>query len=78
VMNGVREVLGKGGAIGPMVEVQARAWLQLEVGRAAQIGAFQDVLLLLALLQVAALVPTLLIRSGVRDHTPQPAKSEPG
>jgi DHA2 family multidrug resistance protein len=78
VMNGVREVLGKGGAIGPMVEVQARAWLQLEVGRAAQIGAFQDVLLLLALLQVAALVPTLLIRSGVRDPTPQPAKSEPG
>jgi nitrate/nitrite transporter NarK len=78
VMNGVREVLGKGGVIGPMVEVQARAWLQLEVGRAAQIGAFQDVLLLLALLQVAALVPTLLIRSGVRGHTPQPAKSEPG
>jgi hypothetical protein len=76
VMNGVREVLWKGGAVGPMVEVQARSWLQLEVGRAAQIGAFQDVLLLLALLQVVALLPTLLIRPRLRGDVPQQAKGE--
>jgi MFS transporter, DHA2 family, multidrug resistance protein len=76
VMDGVRAVLGKGGAIGPAVEVQAQAWLQHEVEHAAQIGAFQDVLLLLALLQVVALVPTLLIRSGLRGDMPLRAKSE--
>jgi hypothetical protein len=60
------------------VEVQARSWLQHEVERAAQIGAFQDVLLLLALLQVVALIPTLLIRPGLRVDTGQKAKSESG
>jgi hypothetical protein len=60
------------------MEVQARAWLQHEVERAAQIGAFQDALLLLALLQVLAFIPTLFIRSGIRRDTPQRAKSEPG
>ena len=77
-MDGVREVLWKGGAIGPVVEVQARSWLQHEAGRTAQIGAFQDVLLLLALLQVVALVPTLLIRSGPKGEEPRRAKPEAG
>jgi hypothetical protein len=46
------------------------------VARAAQIGAFQDTLLLLALLQVLALIPTLLIRSARRRNALQAAKSE--
>jgi hypothetical protein len=58
--------------------VQARSWLQLEVERVAQIAAFQDTLLLLALLQVVALLPTLLIHSGRRAGATQPAKSEAG
>jgi DHA2 family multidrug resistance protein len=78
VMEGVRALIWKGGAIGPIAEVQARSWLQLEVERAARIGAFQDTLLLLALLQIAALVPTLLIHSGLRGEAPQLPKSKAG
>jgi DHA2 family multidrug resistance protein len=78
VLDGVRAVLGQAGAVGPIVEAQARSWLHHEVERAAQIGAFQDILLLLALLQVVALIPTLLIRPGLRVDTGQGAKSEAG
>jgi MFS transporter, DHA2 family, multidrug resistance protein len=77
-MDGMRELLGQHGAVGPVVEAQARSWLQLEVEHAAQIGAFQDTLLLLALLQALALIPTLLIRSRRREFALQPAKSEAG
>jgi MFS transporter, DHA2 family, multidrug resistance protein len=76
VMDGVRALLWKSGAIGPLAEAQARSWLHLELERSAQLGAFQDTLLLLALLQVVALIPTLLIRSGPGGNTPQLAKSE--
>jgi DHA2 family multidrug resistance protein len=76
VLDGVRAVLEKAGGIGSVVEVQARSWLQHEVERAAQVGAFQDALLLLALLQVVALIPTLLIRPGLRADAAQRAKSE--
>ncbi|MGH8063846.1 MAG: DHA2 family efflux MFS transporter permease subunit [Candidatus Entotheonellia bacterium] len=76
VMEGMRAILWKGGAVGSLVELQARSWLHLEVERAAQIGAFQDILVLLALLQVVALVPTLLMRSRLRGSAPQRAKSE--
>jgi hypothetical protein len=74
----MRELLGQHGAVGPVVEMQARSWLQQEVEHAAQIGAFQDTLLLLALLQVLALIPTLLIHSTRREYALQPAKSEAG
>ena len=77
-MDGMRGLLGQHGAVGSMIEVQARSWLHLEVDRAAQIGAFQDTLLLLALLQVAAFIPTLLIRSARRSETSKPVKSEGG
>jgi MFS family permease len=76
VMDGVRALIWKGGAIGPIAEEQARSWLQLEVERAARISAFQDTLLLLALLQIVALVPTLLIHSGLRHEAPRLTKSE--
>ncbi len=76
VLQGMRALIWKGGAIGALAEMQARTWLHLEVERAARIGAFQDTLLLLALLQVVALLPTLLIRSRRRGDAPQPAKSE--
>jgi DHA2 family multidrug resistance protein len=76
VMEGVRGLLGQHGAVGHAIEVQARSWLHLEVDRAARIGAFQDSLLLLTLLQVLALIPTLLIRSARRGDAAQPAKSE--
>jgi DHA2 family multidrug resistance protein len=78
VLDGMRAVLEQHGAVGPVVEAQARSWLKLEVDRTAQIGAFQDTLLLLALLQVVALIPTLLMRSGPRGDAPRPAKSEEG
>jgi DHA2 family multidrug resistance protein len=78
VMDRMRALIWEGGAIGPLAEAQARSWLHLEVERAAQISAFQDTLLLLALLQVVALIPTLLIRAGPRGDIPQPAKSEAG
>jgi MFS transporter, DHA2 family, multidrug resistance protein len=78
VMDGVRTLIWKGGAIGPLAETQARSWLHLQVERAAQIGAFQDTLLLLALLQVFALLPTLLIHSERRAGATQSAKSEEG
>jgi MFS transporter, DHA2 family, multidrug resistance protein len=74
-MNGMRGLLEAHGGVGGVVEAQTRSWLQLEVNRSAQIGAFQDALLLLALLQVVALIPTLLIRSGLRSNTPKLAKS---
>jgi DHA2 family multidrug resistance protein len=77
VMDGMRAILWKSGAIGPLAEAQAQSWLHLEIERSAQIGAFQDTLLLLALLQIVALIPTLLIRSGPRGDAPQLAKSEP-
>jgi len=75
---GIRGLLAQHGAVGPVVEVQARSWLHSEVDRAAQIGAFQDTLLLLALLQLVALLPTLLIRSGPRRGAPRPSKPEAG
>jgi hypothetical protein len=77
-MDGIRAVLWKSGAVGPLAEVQARSWLQLEVERTAQIAAFQDILLLLALLQIVALFPTLLIRSGPKGDISRPAKAEEG
>jgi DHA2 family multidrug resistance protein len=76
VVEEMRTVIWTAGTTGPLAEVQARSWLQLEVERAARIGAFQDTLLLLALLQGVALVPTLLIHSARRARDAQPAKSE--
>jgi MFS family permease len=76
VMAGVRGLLSQHGAGGHVVEMQAQSWLHLEIQRAAQISAFQDTLLLLALLQVLALIPTLLIRSPRRAAALQPAKTE--
>lgn len=76
IMNRVRGLLARHGAVGHVVEMQAQSWLQLEVHRTAQISAFQDTLLLLALLQVLALIPTLLIRAKSKTETLLPAKSE--
>jgi MFS family permease len=76
VLAGVRGLLGQHGAVGQVVEMQAQSWLHLEIQRAAQIGAFQDTLLLLALLQVLALLPTLLIRSPRPAEVRQSVKTE--
>jgi DHA2 family multidrug resistance protein len=63
LVDGIRQLLGGHGAVGQVIEVQTRSLLHQQFEQAAQVGAFQDVLLLLALLQVVALVPTLLIRA---------------
>jgi DHA2 family multidrug resistance protein len=71
LLDGVRGLLGRHGAVGSLVDVQTRALLNREFEQAAQVGAFQDTLLLLALLQVVAVIPTLLIRSARRETVSQ-------
>jgi hypothetical protein len=51
--------------------------LNREFEQAAQVGAFQDALLLLALLQIIALIPTLLIRPSGRGTGSQTAAPKP-
>jgi MFS transporter, DHA2 family, multidrug resistance protein len=71
LLDGVRGLLSGHGAVGSLLDVQARSLLHREFEQAAQVGAFQDVLLLLALLQVVALLPTLLIRAVGRGTASQ-------
>ncbi len=71
LLDGVRGLLSGHGAVGSLLDVQARSLLEREFEQAAQVGAFQDVLLLLALLQVVALLPTLLIRAVGRGTASQ-------
>jgi hypothetical protein len=78
LLDGVRDLLSSHGAVGNLVEAQASALLNREFERAAQVGAFQDALLLLALLQIVALVPTLLIRPSGRGSGTQTATPKPG
>jgi DHA2 family multidrug resistance protein len=69
LLDGVRGLLAGHGAVGHVVDVQASSLLNRQFEQAAQVSAFQDVLLLLALLQVVALLPTLLIRAVGRGTT---------
>ena len=78
LLDGVHQLLSRHGAVGNLVEVQARALLNREFEQAAQVGAFQDALLLLALLQIVALVPTLLIRPAGRGAGSQTTAPKPG
>jgi DHA2 family multidrug resistance protein len=77
LLDGVRDLLGRHGAVGHVLEAQARSLLNGEFEQAAQVGAFQDALLLLALVQVVALVPTLLIRPHGRGAVSKPAAPKP-
>lgn len=61
LLDGIQGVLWGHGSVGPQVQVQAMSLLRAEFTQAALIGAFQDTLLLLACLQLLAIVPTLLI-----------------
>jgi DHA2 family multidrug resistance protein len=72
LLDGVRGLLGRHGAVGNAVETQIRSLLNREFEQAAQVGAFQDALLLLALLQILALIPTLLIRIAPRSPLAPP------
>jgi DHA2 family multidrug resistance protein len=78
LLDGVRGLLGRHGAVGSFVDVQARSLLNREFEQAAQVSAFQDALLLLALLQIAALVPTLLIRAPGKETVSQPTAPKNG
>ena len=54
--------------MGGLAAVKAMSLLKMEFDQAALIGAFQDTLLILALLQIFAIIPTLLIRArGIGD-----------
>lgn len=76
VMDGVRGVLWGDGTVGNLIGVRAMSLLKMEFDQAALIAAFQDTLLLLALLQVFAIIPTLLIRSGSRSHAAHVTKQK--
>jgi MFS transporter, DHA2 family, multidrug resistance protein len=78
LLDGIRELLSSHGAVGNLVEVQARSLLNREFEQAAQVGAFQDALLLLALLQIVALIPTLLIRTAARGAMSPSTAPKPG
>jgi EmrB/QacA subfamily drug resistance transporter len=76
LLEGIRGILWGNGSVGPQMQVQAMSLLRAEFAQAALIGAFQDTLVLLALLQVLAIIPTLLIYSGKAPTLPRGTKSE--
>jgi DHA2 family multidrug resistance protein len=76
LLEGIRGILWGNGSVGPQMQVQAMSLLRAEFAQAALIGAFQDTLVLLALLQVLAIIPTLLIYSRKAPTPPRGTKSE--
>lgn len=76
LMEGIRGILWGNGSVGPQMHVQAMSLLRAEFAQAALIGAFQDTLLLLAVLQILAIIPTLLIYSRKVPISPRSTKPE--